>query len=88
MVKKKRGKTTRLTRSIFDTELYLGVLRRRLLDADDVVRLDGGGGGICRGGGPQVIQDICQWPRAAGSLSGNEIADSGITSIVPSPFIV
>ncbi|TGZ51498.1 hypothetical protein DBV15_02252 [Temnothorax longispinosus] len=98
MVRKNRGNITRLTRSIFDTELYLGVRRRRLLDADDVARLDDGGcgcgcgcggGGICRGagGGLQVIQDICQCPGTAGSLSGIEIADNGITSIILSPFI-
>lgn len=88
MVRKKRGNITRLTRSIFDTELYLGVRRRRLLDVDDVVCLDGGGGsGICCGGGLQVIQDICQCPVTVGSLSGIEIADNGITSIILSPFI-
>lgn len=86
MVRKKKGNITRLTRSIFDTELYLGVRRRRLLDVDDVVRLDGGGGGICRGGGLQVTQDICQCPVTVGSLSGIEIADNGITSIILSPF--
>lgn len=82
MVRKSRGNITRLTRSIFDTELYLGARRRRLLDVDNVVRLDGGGGGICRDGGLQVTQDICQCPGIAGSLSGIEIADNGITSIV------
>jgi len=87
MVRKKRGNITRLTRSIFDTELYLGDRRRRLPDVDDVVRLDGGSSGICRGGGLQVTQEICQCPVTAGSLSGIEIADNGITSIILSPFI-
>ncbi|KAM0734209.1 hypothetical protein ACS0PU_011680 [Formica fusca] len=101
MARKKRGNTTRLARSIFDTELYLGVLRRRLLEVDNVVCLEdsGGGGGagivvfavvavVCRDGGLQVTQDICQWSRTAESLSGRiEIADNGITSIMLSPFI-
>jgi len=75
MARKKRGNTTRLARSIFDTELYLGVLRRRLLEVDNVVRLEdseggggggGGGGGVgvvvvvCRDDGLHVTQDICQ----------------------------
>lgn len=79
MVRKKRGNITRLTRSIFDTELYLGVRRRRLLDVDDVVR---GDDGIGRDGGLQVTQDICQCPGIVGSLSDIEIADNGITSTV------
>ncbi|KMQ94628.1 hypothetical protein RF55_5204 [Lasius niger] len=73
MARKKRGNTTRLARSILDTELYLGVLRRRLLEVDNVVRLEddsgGGGGGVvgvvvvvvvCLDVGLQVTQDICQ----------------------------
>lgn len=106
MVRKKRGNITRLTRSIFDTELYLGVRRRRFLDVDNGVRLEDGSGGAdggsgsgiggtgtgtgttCLGGGLQVTQDICQCLVIVGSLSGIEIADNGITSIILSSFIV
>lgn len=71
----------RLARSIFDTELYLGVLLRRLRPDPFLL------GGDWRGGGLQATQDICQWP-IVGFLLGSGIADKGITSIIPSSFIV